>query len=207
MQQTTLQIGGLTPMTTIDYPGELAAVIFCQGCPWSCRYCHNSHLLPRSGDDLIEWASVIDFLKQRQGLLDAVVFSGGEPTLQRNLKAAIQQVRAMGFKIGLHSAGAYPERLAELLPLLDWVGLDIKALPEDYDTLTGVSGSGKKAWKSLQLLIASGVAYEIRTTVHPELLTPALLKQLDSRLQETGVVNHQLQKCNTSHCLDTTLTA
>ncbi len=189
-------------MTTIDYPGELAAVIFCQGCPWSCRYCHNGHLLSRSGEDLVEWASVIDFLKQRQGLLDAVVFSGGEPTLQRNLKAAIQQVRAMGFKIGLHSAGAYPERLAELLPLLDWVGLDIKALPGDYDTLTGVRGSGEKAWKSLQLLVASGVAYEVRTTVHPELLPAAVLGTLESRLRAIGAANHQLQRCNTDHCLD-----
>ena len=194
-------------MTTIDYPGELAAVIFCQGCPWSCRYCHNSHLLPRSGDDLIEWASVIDFLKQRQGLLDAVVFSGGEPTLQRDLKPAIQQVRSMGFKIGLHTAGAYPSRLAELLPLVDWVGLDIKALPEGYETLTGVSGSGEKAWESLQLLVASGVAYEVRTTVHPELLPAADLETLESRLRAIGAANHQLQKCNTGHCLDTTLTA
>lgn len=194
-------------MTTIDYPGELAAVIFCQGCPWSCRYCHNGHLLSRSGEEQIEWASVIGFLKQRQGLLDAVVFSGGEPTLQSALKPAIQQVRAMGFKIGLHSAGAYPERLAELLPLLDWVGLDIKALPENYATLTGVSGSGEKAWESLQLLVASGVAYEIRTTVHPELLPAADQETLESRLQMIGAANHQLQKCNSGHCLDTTLAA
>ncbi|RLJ20667.1 anaerobic ribonucleoside-triphosphate reductase activating protein [bacterium endosymbiont of Escarpia laminata] len=208
MKQTTLQVGGLTPMTTIDYPRELAAVIFCQGCPWRCRYCHNGHLLPRISSDpaLIEWDEIIAFLEQRQGLLDAVVFSGGEPSLQIALKPAIEQVKAMGFKIGLHSAGVYPERLAELLSLLDWVGLDIKALAENYATLPGVRGSGEKAWESLQLLVASGVAYEVRTTVHPELLPAADLETLESRLQTIGAANHQLQKCNTGHCLDTTLT-
>ncbi|MEG7525016.1 MAG: anaerobic ribonucleoside-triphosphate reductase activating protein [Chromatiales bacterium] len=209
MPQTTLQVGGLTPMTTIDYPGELAAVIFCQGCPWRCRYCHNGHLLPRISSDpaLIEWDEIIAFLEQRQGLLDAVVFSGGEPTLQSALKPAIQQVKALGFKIGLHSAGVYPERLAELLPLLDWIGLDIKALPEDYAALTGVSGSGENAWESLQLLMASGVAYEVRTTVHTKLLSPQKLKKLQYQLQQTGVAHHQLQPCDTHHALDQRLSA
>ncbi|MBL3527343.1 MAG: anaerobic ribonucleoside-triphosphate reductase activating protein [gamma proteobacterium endosymbiont of Lamellibrachia anaximandri] len=209
MQQTTLQVGGLTPMTTIDYPGELAAVIFCQGCPWRCCYCHNGHLLPRMSSEpgLIEWDEIIAFLERRQGLLDAVVFSGGEPTLQSALKPAIQQVKAMGFKIGLHSAGVYPERLAELLPLLDWVGLDIKALAEDYAALTGVSGSGEKAWESLRLLVASGVAYEVRTTVHTELLSPQNLKKLQHQLQQTGVAHHQLQQCDTRHALDQRLSA
>ena len=88
----TLRVGGITPFTTIDYPGELAAVLFCQGCPWRCRYCHNGHLLEADDTTLIDWSAVTGFLERRRGLLDAVVFSGGEPTAQRALADAIRKV-------------------------------------------------------------------------------------------------------------------
>ena len=144
-------------------------MIFCQGCPWRCSYCHNNHLLPPDGAHAIPWSQVEAFLERRQGLLDAVVFSGGEPTLQNALPAALTQVKAMGFKIGVHTAGIYPERLETLKPLLDWVGLDIKALPEDYPALTGATASGERAWQSLRLLLAAEVPLEVRTTVPPDL--------------------------------------
>ena len=86
-----LNVGGLTPFSTTDYPGMLAAVVFCQGCPWRCDYCHNPHLLPRKHPGGVEWSQVRDLLLRRQGLLDAVVFSGGEPTLQKELLGAIQE--------------------------------------------------------------------------------------------------------------------
>ncbi|MGB5568670.1 MAG: anaerobic ribonucleoside-triphosphate reductase activating protein, partial [Sedimenticolaceae bacterium] len=175
---TRLAVGGVTPLTTIDCPGELAAVVFCQGCPWRCRYCHNSHLLPRGLPSDIAWQGVAALLRRRRGLLDAVVFSGGEPTLQRGLPDAVREVREMGFKVGLHTAGCYPERLDELLPTLDWVGLDIKALPQDYGALTGVPGSGERAFESLQFLIESGVRHEVRVTVHDALLPEGRLRQL-----------------------------
>ena len=123
----SLQVGGLTPFTSIDYPGQLAAVVFVQGCPWRCGYCHNPHLQPRGQPAGPRWGEVLAFLRQRAGLLDAVVFSGGEPTLDPALPQAIAEVRALGFKVGLHSAGIYPQRLQAVLPLVDWVGLDIKA--------------------------------------------------------------------------------
>jgi len=96
-----VEVGGLTPLTTIDYPGELAAVLFLQGCPWRCGYCHNQELMTRHGRNTIPWCLVMRMLEQRIGLLDAVVFSGGEPTLQANLGEAIRQVKSLGFKIGL----------------------------------------------------------------------------------------------------------
>ena len=77
-----LRIGGLTPLSTTDYPGQLAAAVFCQGCPWRCGYCHNPHLIPATVKQGIDWVEVMRFLERRRGLLDAVVFSGGEPTLQ-----------------------------------------------------------------------------------------------------------------------------
>jgi pyruvate formate lyase activating enzyme len=202
-----LRVGGLTPLTTVDYPGELAAVVFCQGCPWRCRYCHNGHLLPPRAAELIPWAQVRAFLEARRGLLDAVVFSGGEPTLQPALGAAMTQARALGFKVGLHSSGAYPARIEALLPLLDWVGLDIKALPEHYPAITGVPGSGERAWASLRLLLAAGVPLQVRTTLMPGQDGPAQLATLPERLAALGVREHRIQSCRTGHTLDPTLAA
>jgi len=202
-----LEVGGLLPMTTVDYPDRLAAVVFCQGCPMRCRYCHNPELLPRGGENRIPWASVLDFLRSRRGLLDAVVFSGGEPTQQSALPEAIRQVRALGFEIGLHTSGVYPERLARLLPLLDWVGLDIKALPEDYPALTGMPGSGRLAWRSAELLTASGTPCQLRTTHHPALMDEDRRHELQARLQALNPADHRWQVCRTDHCLDPRLSA
>ncbi len=135
-----LRVGGFVPFTLTDYPGALAAVVFCQGCPWRCGYCHNPHLIAAHGDDERDFARIVDWLGTRRGLLDAVVFSGGEPTAQAGLPAAIAAVRALGFKIGLHTGGAYPRRLAKVLPLVDWVGLDVKAPRAEYECVTGDRG-------------------------------------------------------------------
>lgn len=164
-----LTIGGLTPFTTIDYPGKLAAVVFCQGCPWRCGYCHNKHLLPVGQQGSVLWQDVLHLLEQRCGLLDAVVFSGGEPTMQPSLPEALQAIRRMGFMTGLHTGGPYPERLAACLPHLDWVGMDLKAPFELYDQITGVVGSGTPAEQSAELLRASGVSHQFRMTVDPYL--------------------------------------
>jgi len=197
-----LRIGGLTPMTTIDYPGELAAVVFCQGCPWRCRYCHNGHLLLSSNGERISWSDVQAFLEKRTGLLDALVFSGGEPTLQAALPAAIEEARSLGFKIGLHTAGPYPDRLRRLLPFVDWVGLDIKALPAGYPAVTGVPDSGERAWESLALLLDAGIALQVRTTVLPGWCDEQDIRPLADRLAAIGVGNHVLQHCRTESTLN-----
>ena len=204
-QARSLVVGGVTPLTTIDFPGELAAVVYCQGCPWRCRYCHNGHLLTRDQTDAIAWPTVWEFLRRRRGLLDGVVFSGGEPTLQPGLSGAIASVRALGFKVGLHSAGCYPQRLRPLLSQLDWVGLDIKALPQDYPALTGVPGSDKRAFASLDLLLASGVSYEIRITVHSDWLPEDKLDRLITLLHQRGAKNIMLQRCHVERALDSEL--
>jgi pyruvate formate lyase activating enzyme len=158
-----LRVGGLTPFSAIDYPGKLAAVVFCQGCAWRCTYCHNPHLLPFRRDDLLPWKDVLSFLYGRRGMLEAVVFSGGEPTLQRPLKAAIEAVKAMGYAIGLHTAGIAPRRLAEVLPLLDWVAMDLKGSFEAHESVTRTPGSARRARESMHLIMASGVACRFHT--------------------------------------------
>ena len=194
MSATALRVGGFVPFTSIDYPGELAAVVFCQGCPWRCSYCHNPHLLPGTGEHLLSWVGLVDELKRRRAFLDAVVFSGGEPTAQSTLAQAIQDTKALGYKIGLHTAGCYPQRLEKILPLLDWVGLDIKDMPDRYDTLTGAIDSGHKAWQSLELLLQAGIPLQVRTTVHPD-MDASVLATLSASLSRLGVMNHELQNC------------
>jgi len=200
-----LDVGGLTALSTTDYPGQLAAVVFFQGCPWQCGYCHNPHLIPRDGENTLSWAEVKAFLLRRQGLLDAVVFSGGEPTLQSGLVEACREARELGFKVGLHTAGPYPARLAEVLPWLDWVGMDVKASFADYDRITGVPGSGERARESLLHLLRSGVAHEIRTTVHPDLCSTNQVADLAHELAGLGVQNYVLQEFRTQGCVDSAL--
>ncbi|MGO4157319.1 anaerobic ribonucleoside-triphosphate reductase activating protein [Cupriavidus sp. YAF13] len=194
----TLRVGGMTPLTTIDFPGRLAAVVFCQGCPWRCGYCHNQDLLDAGAPSAVAWTDVLAFLQTRQGLLDGVVFSGGEPTLQAALAGAIADVRARGFEVALHTAGMYPDRLAAILPRLDWIGLDLKAPLHRYDAMTRVPGSGERAWESLRRWLASGVAGECRTTWHAGLFDIAELHALAQRIAALGVTHWALQACRGS---------
>lgn len=192
---SALRVSGLTRLTTIDFPGRLAAVVFLQGCPWRCGYCQNPSLIAADVPGSTPWGDVLAFLGRRRGLLDGVVFSGGEPTLQAGLADAIAQVRELGFDVGLHTAGMYPERLAALLPSLDWVGFDVKAPFEQYDTVTGVPESGAKVRASLGHLLRSGVPHECRTTWHLGLFPLQRLQALAGTLADLGVVHWSLQTC------------
>jgi len=158
-----LRIGGVTRLSAADYPGKLAAVLYCQGCAWRCTYCHNPHLLEKRSAGEIPWTEVRAFLRKRQGLLDAVVFSGGEPTLQPALADAMREVKALGYLVGLHTAGIVPERLQEVLPLVDWVAMDLKASWDKHSSVTGVPGSARPAKRSMEQIVASGVACEFHT--------------------------------------------
>jgi pyruvate formate lyase activating enzyme len=190
-----LRIGGLTRWTSIDFPGRLAAVVFLQGCPWRCGYCHNPELLDATREGGLSWAEVRHFLEGRRGLLDGVVFSGGEPTLQAGLGEALDEVRAMGFETALHTGGMYPERLAQLLPRLDWVGLDIKGPWDRIDAITQTRGSAARVQASLRHLVDSGVAFECRTTWHEGLFGVPELHGLAGELAGLGVKRWALQEC------------
>lgn len=197
----------MTPLSTTDYPGEVAAVLFLQGCPWRCSYCHNQDLVRADLPARLAWSDAIAFLRRRVGLLDAVVFSGGEPTMQYGLAEAAREVKELGFRIGLHTGGAYPEKLREVLPLVDWVGLDIKGKFRRYDAINGVPGSGAMVETSLRLLVNSGVDYECRTTVHPELFTLEELVSLSISLFALGARRHVLQAFRSEGCRDAGLNA
>lgn len=199
-----LRVGGLAKLSTCDWPGQLAATVFLRGCPWRCPYCHNPGLRNAAGDE-IAWPEVMSFLEARRGLLDGVVFSGGEPTQQAALPAAVAQVRRLGFRVGLHTGGPSPARFSRLLPMLDWVGFDVKAPFGDYEQVTGVRGSGAKAEESLRLLVASGVDYEVRTTVHPALFGAEDLSRLGEQLVSLRVRRYVLQAFREVGCEDPSL--
>ena len=182
------------PLSTTDWPGRLAAVVFLQGCPWRCGYCHNPGLQARGASGGRGWHDVLRTLERRTGLLDGVVFSGGEPTLDAGLPDAIDAVRALGLAVGLHSAGIYPDRLESLLPRLDWVGLDVKTAFDGYDALSGVPRSGVAARRSLDALLASGVGHELRTTYHPAMIDDDSLRALASDLKAAGARDWVLQR-------------
>ncbi len=202
-----LRVGGFEPYTSTDYPDALAAVIFCQGCPWRCGYCHNPHLIAANGGEQWDFGRILAWLATRRGLLDAVVFSGGEPTAQRELPVAIDAVRTLGFAVGLHTGGAYPRRLAEVLPKLDWVGIDVKAPAAHYATVTGVPGSGVRALASLDLVRNADIAYEVRTTVHPLLTPPDAMERLARELAARGVERWILQAFRATGCASNALVA
>lgn len=202
-----LKVGGVTPFTATDYPGKLAAVVFVQGCPWRCDYCHNPHLQVRTPGSPLDWGKIVALLKRRVGLIDAVVFSGGEATVDPALQDAIIEVSKLGFEVGLHSAGAYPKRLEEILPLLDWVGMDIKAPFDSYGRITRIPDSGRHALQSAAAVLASGVAYEFRTTIHPSLLAEDDILQLAHTLSGMGVQNYALQLFRAQGCGNAQLNA
>jgi pyruvate formate lyase activating enzyme len=201
-----IRVGGLTPLSSTDWPGELCAVVFCQGCPWRCGYCHNPGLLPARRDGGIPWADVQAFLARRRGLLDGVVFSGGEPLAQPGLAAAMADVREQGFRVGLHTGGAYPRRFAQVLPLVDWVGFDIKAPFDEYPLVTTVPGSGEQALASARMLIQSGVDCEFRTTVHPRQLSSVAIKRLAAGLAGLGARRYVLQEFRSTGCANARFT-
>lgn len=190
-----LLIGGVETFSTVDFPEKLAAVIFMQGCPWRCPFCYNKAIQKIGQPTGFLWPKFIEFLKTRQGRLDAVVFSGGEPLVQDGLAQAMQEVKDLGYQIGLHTGGYRPEHLQKVLSLVDWVGLDIKAplKAERYQAVTQTNHLDK-VLQSLDLLLHSGKAFECRTTCDPRLLNVADIYEIAAELKSRGVKQYFLQQ-------------
>lgn len=192
-----LKVAGLVPFTTIDFPTCLAAVVFFQGCPLRCPFCHNPNLQPYDDLTAMDWSEVVQFLTTRQKRLDGVVLSGGEPLMQENLLEAIHQIKDLGFKVAVHTSGIYPEKLKQILPLIDWIGLDVKAPSDKYSILTGRSNTWIPVLSSIRLIVNSGMDYEVRTTLDPRYLTISDVYKLADELTAENVTKYTLQKYRT----------
>ena len=201
-----MRIGGFVPFTLVDYPEHISAVVFCQGCCWHCPYCHNPDLIDINNkiQNAPSWDDILAFLNKRIGLLDAIVFSGGEPILQPYLRHAEKQVKEVGFAAVLHTNGHNPALLADILPELQWVGLDIKAPftvyhkavfadAERQDKIKNLN-IGKEVEKSLNILLSSNVDFECRTTLDPRILNKDMLREIAGCLSGKGVKTYAIQK-------------
>ncbi len=189
-----IQIGGLVPFTTIDYPGKLSGVLFLVGCPLRCAYCSNSHLID-VGDGPYDPEKVFDWIKARVGKLEAIVFSGGEALMQGDATIKyIQRVRELGFAIGLHTNGFYPDLLARAAPFVDWIGLDYKATRAKYESLVGNSIAYDRMSKSLDFWLTTGKDFEVRITCDPRFITKDDLREIVDDCAARGVRKIAIQK-------------
>lgn len=164
----TLPIKHIEKTSLIDYPDHLASILFFGGCSFKCPYCYNDDLVYHS-DQLpdIPEDEVLAVLKKRRHLIEGVVFTGGEPTLQKGLADFMRQIRELGLKIKLDTNGYQPEMLEQLLKqgLVDYIAMDVKADPNSYSAVAGVPVIVSRLDQSLAILKGAAVDYEFRTTV------------------------------------------
>lgn len=163
-----MNIGGLEKISLIDYPGKVSAVIFTQGCNFRCDYCHNPELVyPSLFQESIPEREVFAFLRKRTGKLQAVVITGGEPTMQENLLQFIGKIRRLGFLVKLDTNGSNPELVRSAIEkkLVQYLAMDIKGPLKKYQKIACAAVDPEKVVESIGLIMRSGVDYEFRTTV------------------------------------------
>ena len=163
-------IQGLQKLTLLDFPGHVACTVFLGGCDFRCPFCHNSSLIA-GGEAVMDDAALLAFLKKRQGLLDGVAFTGGEPLLRRDLAPLLREIRALGFAVKMDTNGNHPDVLKALVGegLIDYVAMDIKNSPEKYAATIGLESFDTSAVaESLAFLKTDVVDYELRTTAVAE---------------------------------------
>lgn len=194
-----LQIGGLVSFTTIDYPGKLAAVLFLKGCPLQCEYCSNSHLIAVEQGEY-DPEKVLNWIAARKGKLEGIVFSGGEALMQADTTIEyMKRVKELGFSIGLHTNGFYPDLLKKVVNIVDWIGLDFKATREHYKDLTGIDVAYDRMIESLKYWVSTGRGLEVRTTCDPRYVSKQDLLEIAKIASGFGVKNFAVQKYTPYH--------
>lgn len=161
---------GLDKLSLLDYEDKMSCVLFSKACNLRCPFCHNG-LTVLEADTYIPWEEVMNYLKLRKGMLDAVVVSGGEPTLLPNLIDKLKDIKSLGYEIKLDTNGTNPDLVKQYIDskLIDYVAMDIKNSEEKYPLTAGVKNVDIEAIKTtIKLLKESGIAYEFRTTLVKE---------------------------------------
>jgi pyruvate formate lyase activating enzyme len=178
-----MEIQGLQKMTLLDFPGRVACTVFLSGCNFRCPFCHNSELLDGDTPGIMDDEVLLKFLKSRQGILEGVAFTGGEPLMRKGLPELLAKIKELGYPIKLDTNGAFPEALKDVVGkgLVDYVAMDIKNSPERYAETCGLPAMGPlmaKVEASKDFLIAAGrgglpgisaIDYEFRTTTVAQL--------------------------------------
>jgi pyruvate formate lyase activating enzyme len=166
-----MRIAGIQKNSFVDYPGRIAAVIFTAGCNLDCYYCHNRQLIDYKQKEVYSREEVLELLEKRKRFLEGVVISGGEPTLQPDLCSFMLELKAMGYNVKLDTNGTNPSVVKELVheKAVDYLAMDIKAPLHMYDNICRVDVDTGAILKSVEFIMGSGIEYEFRTTVAPQL--------------------------------------
>lgn len=166
-----MNIAGVQKVTLLDYPGKVACEIFTQGCNFECPFCQNSSLIPITNTGEFSEEEIFEYLNLRKNILDGVVITGGEPTVQKDLKGFIKKIKDLGLLVKLDTNGGNPKVLQELIDekLVDYVAMDIKNIFNKYNITAGKKISLDNIKKSIEILKASKIDYEFRTTIIKEM--------------------------------------
>ncbi len=164
-------ISGFQKLTLLDFPGHTACTLFTSGCNMRCPFCHNASLVTGTAEENYTEDEILSYLKKRQGLLDGVAITGGEPLLHKDIGDFIKKIKDLGFAVKLDTNGSFPERLKVLIDggLLDYIAMDIKNCKEKYSLAAGKNININDIEKSVELIKNSGIPHEFRTTVTKEL--------------------------------------
>ena len=192
-------IGGFQKNSLIDFPETIACIVFTQGCNFFCPYCHNPDLVagPQKGaGSLLDQDMIFDFLEKRKGLLEGVVITGGEPTLQKDLISFCSTIKQLGYKVKLDSNGSRPRVLEMLLKenLVDFISMDIKTSLDNYFLVVSKKFETDKIQESIHLLMKQAPAYEFRTTCSRPFITPQILEKIGKMV--SGASRYILAKCS-----------
>ncbi|OIP93065.1 MAG: anaerobic ribonucleoside-triphosphate reductase activating protein [Syntrophaceae bacterium CG2_30_58_14] len=163
-----MKIGGLQKISLIDYPGRISAIVFTQGCNFRCPYCHNPELVdPAQYGPILPEEEVFSFLERRRGELEAVTVTGGEPTLQTDLEGFLKRIKKMGYLVKVDTNGSNPTMLERLIRgrWVNYLALDVKGPLHKYGQIAKAKVETAKILRSIELIAASGIEHEFRTTV------------------------------------------
>lgn len=179
-----LPICDITPFTMQDFPDYTACILWFGGCSMRCVYCHNPELVLGKKERL-PWNKIDDFLKSRQNLLDGVVLSGGECTLSPELSSFVEYLKGLNFKIKLDTNGLQPDVLKSLISknYLDYIALDYKATKSTFTEVTGIN-KFEIFEQSLQILCSNNIEFEVRTTVHTDLINENDINKIINHLSK-----------------------
>jgi len=192
-----MKIGGFLGLSTIDYPGKLAAVIFTQGCNYRCPYCHNTGLIPFEGDENVEPEHILSILEKRKAILEGVVITGGEPTLQEDLSSFMRLLKTLGYEVKLDTNGSKPEVLDELITcgLVNYVAVDFKSWKTGYERLSGGDiHAMEQVLRSIDLVFRHGISMEVRTTCDKRFIDVDVIKAISAAIKEYPDLPWFLQK-------------
>jgi len=199
-------IKGFQRLSLIDYPGKLCSIIFVAGCNFRCPYCYNVELVENPGKlKTITEEEIIDFMKTREGLLDGVCITGGEPTIQKGLEGFAKKIKDIGFLVKIDTNGSNPKVLKKLIEkkLVDYIAMDVKAPLEKYEKIIKGKIDLEKIQESIDLIRKSYIDYEFRTTVVPKFFDEKDALAIGKWLK--GSKNYYIQQFRTGKTLDAKL--